>query len=144
MLNVSNTKTRKTPKGYVTLGEAVSKSRAKAVKAAAEVEANVLPLIEQAVKKGRAKTVAAPVTPAPVTTPSVTKPDGTMPRIRPTSKRAAIVNAWIANNRITLDEVAAITGWSKAVNSSELFQIATIFGRKIARNGAGEYQFLLD
>jgi len=60
---------------------------------------------------------------------------------RASGKRLAIVDAWLVNNRITLDEVAQITGWAKGVNSSELFQIAAIFKCKIARNGVGEYSF---
>lgn len=63
---------------------------------------------------------------------------------RASSKRAKIVKKWLVdnNNRITVDDVIDLTGWAKNACASELFQIATIFGRQIARNGANEYYFI--
>ena len=161
MLNIETT--AKSRKGRVSTkaieGAPVqSAKRARASKAKADIEAKVAPVIAKAVKKGRAKAKpeAAPVATAliPAQAPIVNRsatgrtsfslPDGKSASLRASGKRAAIVKAWLVNNRITLDEVATITGWSKAVNSSELFQIAAIFKSKIARNGVGEYQFLLD
>ena len=72
-----------------------------------------------------------------------TKPDGSPVKLRPNTKRKMICDAWFVNNKITLDEVAQISHWSRAVNSSELYQIAVIFGRKIQRVGE-HYSFIID
>lgn len=126
-----------------------SAKRSRQRKQAAEVDALFAPVLEKAIRKGaKTKKVAQPEPVAPAPAPKgktlFTLPDGATATCRTSGKRAAIVRAWLVNNRITLDEVASITGWAKAVNSSELFQIAAIFKRKIERNGAGEYFFVID
>jgi hypothetical protein len=166
MLNVDTTKSSKstrTRKQSTNVdAEVVSKSRAKSKKAADVVNAKVDAIVREsftthAKRQTRARNAAAKKKEKVVailvnggetsnagTTSSkrVTRTIGEHSAMfRASGKRLAIIDAWLINNRITLDEVAEITGWAKGVNSSELFQIAAIFKCKIARNGVGEYSF---
>jgi hypothetical protein len=65
-----------------------------------------------------------------------------LPKFRVGSKRQRIVAILTRDERIHEDDLKDITGWSNAVNNSEMHQIATLFKRKIKKSKCGFYAFV--